>query len=126
MGGRDTEVVLLDADGIRCDGRRVDEPRRIEIRAGVLKNADGSAYSGSQTASVPFTTNDQDFDHVLPNAARGSVWNFQIRSTNRNGDHSPYATLEIHATEQAGYLTLDHRFLRVRATSTSYRRLRLE
>lgn len=44
MGGRDTEVVLLDADGIRCDGRRVDEPRRIEIRAGVLKNADGSAY----------------------------------------------------------------------------------
>lgn len=44
LGGRDTEVVLLDENGIRCDGRKVDEPRRIMIKAGVLKNADGSAY----------------------------------------------------------------------------------
>ena len=29
---------------IRCDGRKIDEPRRIMIRAGGLKNADGSAY----------------------------------------------------------------------------------
>ena len=44
MGGRDTDIVLLDENGIRCDGRKVDEPRRVMIKAGVLKNADGSAY----------------------------------------------------------------------------------
>lgn len=44
MGGRDTDVVLLDENGIRCDGRKIDQPRRISIKAGVLKNADGSAY----------------------------------------------------------------------------------
>lgn len=44
MGGRDTNVVLLDENGIRCDGRKINEPRRIMIKAGVLKNADGSAY----------------------------------------------------------------------------------
>lgn len=44
MGGRDTNVVLLDDKGIRCDGRKINEPRRIMIKAGVLKNADGSAY----------------------------------------------------------------------------------
>jgi len=44
MGGRETDMVLLDANGIRCDGRRIDEPRRIMIRAGVLHNANGSAY----------------------------------------------------------------------------------
>lgn len=44
MGGRDTDMVLLDENGIRCDGRKVDEPRRIMIKAGVLKNANGSAY----------------------------------------------------------------------------------
>jgi exosome complex component RRP41 len=31
-------------DGIRCDGRRIDELRNISIKVGVLKNADGSAY----------------------------------------------------------------------------------
>jgi exosome complex component RRP41 len=31
-------------DGIRCDGRRVDQLRNISIKVGVLKNADGSAY----------------------------------------------------------------------------------
>lgn len=44
MGGRDTDVVLLDENGIRCDGRKIDEPRNVVIKAGVLKNADGSAY----------------------------------------------------------------------------------
>ena len=44
MGGRESELVLLDENGIRCDGRKIDEPRRIMIRAGGLKNADGSAY----------------------------------------------------------------------------------
>lgn len=44
MGGRDTDLVLLDANGIRCDGRKVDETRKVTIKAGVLKNANGSAY----------------------------------------------------------------------------------
>jgi len=44
MGGKEPEVVLLDKNGIRCDGRKIDEPRRIMIKAGVLKNAAGSAY----------------------------------------------------------------------------------
>lgn len=44
MGGRDTDVVLLDSDGIRCDGRKVNETRKVTIKAGVLKNANGSAY----------------------------------------------------------------------------------
>lgn len=44
MGGRDTDLVLLDKNGIRCDGRKIDEPRKIMIKAGVLKNANGSAY----------------------------------------------------------------------------------
>jgi exosome complex component RRP41 len=44
MGGRDSNLVLLDENGIRCDGRKVDETRKITIKAGVLKNANGSAY----------------------------------------------------------------------------------
>jgi exosome complex component RRP41 len=44
MGGRESTLVLLDENGIRCDGRKIDEPRRIMIKAGGLKNADGSAY----------------------------------------------------------------------------------
>ena len=44
MGGRDTDIVLLDENGIRCDGRKVDETRKVTIKAGVLKNANGSAY----------------------------------------------------------------------------------
>lgn len=44
MGVRKSNIVLLDDKGIRCDGRRIDEPRRIMIKAGVLKNANGSAY----------------------------------------------------------------------------------
>ena len=37
MGGRDATMVLLDENGIRCDGRKIDEPRRIMIKAGGLK-----------------------------------------------------------------------------------------
>jgi len=42
--GRKTDIQLLDDKGIRCDGRKVDETRKITIKAGVLKNANGSAY----------------------------------------------------------------------------------
>ncbi len=44
MGGRESDLVLLDENGIRCDGRKVNETRKVTIKAGVLKNADGSAY----------------------------------------------------------------------------------
>jgi len=44
LGGRDSKLVLLDENGIRCDGRKVDETRKVTIKAGVLKNAEGSAY----------------------------------------------------------------------------------
>jgi exosome complex component RRP41 len=44
MGVKKSDIVLLDDKGLRCDGRRIDEPRRIMIKAGVLKNANGSAY----------------------------------------------------------------------------------
>lgn len=44
MGGRDSKLVLLDDNGIRCDGRKIDETRNVTIKAGVLKNAEGSAY----------------------------------------------------------------------------------
>ena len=39
-----TGVKLIDENGIRIDGRKVDELRPIKIEAGVLKSADGSAY----------------------------------------------------------------------------------
>jgi len=35
---------LIDENGIRIDGRKVDELRPMKIEAGVLKSADGSAY----------------------------------------------------------------------------------
>ncbi len=44
MGGRKTDITLLDEKGIRCDGRKIDQTRNITIKAGILKNADGSAY----------------------------------------------------------------------------------
>ncbi|HVO77963.1 MAG TPA: exosome complex exonuclease Rrp41 [Methanomassiliicoccales archaeon] len=43
MGGN-YNVKLIDDNGTRIDGRRVDELRPIKIEAGVLKRADGSAY----------------------------------------------------------------------------------
>jgi exosome complex component RRP41 len=44
MGVKKSDIVLLDDKGLRCDGRKIDQPRRIMIKAGVLKNANGSAY----------------------------------------------------------------------------------
>ena len=44
LGGRDPNVVLLDENGKRSDGRTVNETRKVTIKAGVLKNANGSAY----------------------------------------------------------------------------------
>ncbi|MEM4311059.1 MAG: exosome complex exonuclease Rrp41 [Nitrososphaerales archaeon] len=35
---------LINEEGLRVDGRRVDELRPIKIEVGILKNADGSAY----------------------------------------------------------------------------------
>jgi len=43
MSGQ-TDMVLVDKKGIRIDGRKVDEHRPVHIEAGVLSNADGSAY----------------------------------------------------------------------------------
>jgi exosome complex component RRP41 len=37
-------MVLVDKKGIRIDGRKADEHRPVHIEAGVLSNADGSAY----------------------------------------------------------------------------------
>ena len=39
-----TDMVLVDDKGMRIDGRTATEHRPIKIEAGVLKNADGSAY----------------------------------------------------------------------------------
>ena len=39
-----TDMVLVDDNGMRIDGRTATEHRPIKIEAGVLKNADGSAY----------------------------------------------------------------------------------
>ena len=35
---------LMSEDGIRCDGRRIDQIRNVSIKVGILKNAGGSAY----------------------------------------------------------------------------------
>ena len=43
MGGH-SDIVLIDENGLRVDGRKPDELRPIKIEAGVLKRADGSAY----------------------------------------------------------------------------------
>ncbi len=39
-----SDIVLVDEKGIRIDGRTAEEHRHVKIEAGVLKNADGSAY----------------------------------------------------------------------------------
>ena len=39
-----TEIRLIDENGLRPDGRKLDELRPIKIEVGVLDNADGSAY----------------------------------------------------------------------------------
>ena len=42
QGGDSTR--LINEEGLRLDGRKVDETRPIKIEVGVLRNADGSAY----------------------------------------------------------------------------------
>lgn len=42
--GEETEVKLINEEGLRIDGRKLDELRPIKIEANVLKRADGSAY----------------------------------------------------------------------------------
>lgn len=45
MGGKKPEgMELINKQGLRLDGRRPDQLRNIKIEAGVLKQADGSAY----------------------------------------------------------------------------------
>lgn len=39
-----TDMVLVDENGMRIDGRTAEQHRQIKIEAGVLHNADGSAY----------------------------------------------------------------------------------
>lgn len=34
----------MNENGIRCDGRSIDQIRNVSIKVGILKNADGSAY----------------------------------------------------------------------------------
>jgi len=43
MGGN-SDIKLIDENGLRLDGRKANELRPIKIEAGVLKRADGSAY----------------------------------------------------------------------------------
>ncbi|HIE19322.1 TPA: exosome complex exonuclease Rrp41, partial [Candidatus Bathyarchaeota archaeon] len=38
------KIKLVDENGIRTDGRKLDELRPIKLEVGILNNADGSAY----------------------------------------------------------------------------------
>lgn len=38
------DIILVDKKGVRIDGRTAEETREMKVEAGVLKNADGSAY----------------------------------------------------------------------------------
>ncbi len=42
-GGKKPDIKLISDDGLRHDGRRLDEIRPVRMRVGVLNNADGSA-----------------------------------------------------------------------------------
>ena len=44
MGGQKKTAKLIDSNGLRVDGRRIDELRPIKLEVGVLDKADGSAY----------------------------------------------------------------------------------
>ena len=44
MGGQKKTAQLIDGNGLRVDGRRLDELRPIKLEVGVLDKADGSAY----------------------------------------------------------------------------------
>lgn len=42
--GKEQQVRLLDKNGLRVDGRRIDELRPMKLEVGLLDKADGSAY----------------------------------------------------------------------------------
>lgn len=42
--GKEKTVKLMDENGLRVDGRRVDELRPLKLEVGILDKADGSAY----------------------------------------------------------------------------------
>ena len=86
------------------------------------ENADGTPHTGANAAwGVQFVRGENDqLRHVNPSAPVGTVWETRIRVENRNGEHSDYAVLEIHAVEQDGFLILSRRYLRLGG-----RRLRL-
>ena len=44
MGNKEKEIRLIDNNGLRVDGRRLDELRPVKLEVGVLDKADGSAY----------------------------------------------------------------------------------
>ena len=44
MGNKEKEVRLLDENGLRVDGRRIDQLRPLKLEVGLLDKADGSAY----------------------------------------------------------------------------------
>jgi len=44
LGGQKKTTQLIDSNGLRVDGRRIDELRPIKLEVGVLDKADGSAY----------------------------------------------------------------------------------
>jgi len=44
LGGQKKTAQLIDSNGLRVDGRRIDELRPIKLEVGVLDKADGSAY----------------------------------------------------------------------------------
>ena len=48
MGGYG-DIQLLRDDGLRLDGRKLDESRPVTIEAGILPAADGSAIAVSYT-----------------------------------------------------------------------------
>ena len=78
MGGRETDVVLLDENGIRSDGRKVNETRKVTIKVGVLKNASGSAYiefGGNKIlAGVVWSKRCSSKTHV-----KSRYWNFKSK-----------------------------------------------
>ncbi|MEM0355786.1 MAG: exosome complex exonuclease Rrp41 [Desulfurococcaceae archaeon] len=66
-------VKLLRDDGLRLDGRRLDELRKIRIEVGVLKNANGSAlveYGNTKVIAAVYGPRDVYPKHVaLPDRA---------------------------------------------------------
>ena len=44
MGNKEEKVRLIDNNGLRVDGRQLDELRPVKLEVGVLDKADGSAY----------------------------------------------------------------------------------